>query len=78
NVLYVQQKFDEALGYHQRALIIREKFHGSDHGDTATSLNNIGNTLGAQGKYAEALDYHHRALQIREKFHPSGHTYIAV
>ena len=39
---------------------------GSEHADTAGSLNNLGYLMGAQGQYESARPYFERALAIRE------------
>jgi hypothetical protein len=51
----------------ERALAIREKSHGLDHLDTATSLNNLGNLQQAQGDLVGAQPYYERALAIWER-----------
>ena len=50
-----QGKYDEALVYSQKALMIRIKVLGEGHPDVASSYNNIGSALNSQGKYDEAL-----------------------
>ena len=40
---------------------------GTDHPDTATSLNNLASLYQAQGKYAEAEPLFQRALAISEQ-----------
>jgi tetratricopeptide (TPR) repeat protein len=49
------------------ALTIREKTLGSDHPQTANSLNNLGLLLQAQGDLARVRPYYERALAILEK-----------
>ena len=39
---------------------------GSEHPDTARSLNNLGGLLDAQAQYESARPYYERALAIRE------------
>ncbi|MCP4420068.1 MAG: tetratricopeptide repeat protein [Chloroflexi bacterium] len=56
-----------AQPYYQRALNIREKILGSDHPDTAQSLNNMGLLLQAMGYLATARPYFQRAIDITEK-----------
>jgi tetratricopeptide (TPR) repeat protein len=60
--------------YYERALIIWETMHGSDHLHTARSLNNLGHLLNSMGHIGEAQPYYARALSIREKtlgpYHP--------
>jgi CHAT domain-containing protein/Tfp pilus assembly protein PilF len=52
---------------HQRALAIREKVLGSEHADTAGSLNNLAAIYDTLGQYDQALPLYQRALAIREK-----------
>ncbi|MCA9998598.1 MAG: tetratricopeptide repeat protein [Anaerolineales bacterium] len=56
-----------ARPYSERALGIREKALGSEHADTAQSLNNLGALLDSMGNLAEARPYYERALGINEK-----------
>jgi len=62
----------------ERALAIREKALGSEHPDTAASLNNLANVLKTQGDLAGARSLFERALAINEKAlgleHPDAAT----
>lgn len=49
------------------SLALRENLLGSDHEDTATSMNHLAGLYRAQGKYSEAKALYQRALEIREK-----------
>jgi tetratricopeptide (TPR) repeat protein len=49
---------------YERALAIREPVLGSDHPDTAASLNNLALLLQAQGELAAARPLLKRALAI--------------
>jgi tetratricopeptide (TPR) repeat protein len=60
-------RYAEARTPHERALAIREKVLGSEHPDTATSLNNLALLLKEQGDLAAARPLLERALAIREK-----------
>jgi tetratricopeptide (TPR) repeat protein len=80
-----------ALGYHlskigdlqgarphyERALAINEKIRGSEHLDTASSLNNFGGLLVSQGDLWGARPYYERALAIKEKVLGSEHPNTA-
>ncbi|CAF1350606.1 unnamed protein product [Rotaria sordida] len=77
NVLHRHKKDDEALGCHQKALKIQEKYYPSNQADIATSLNNIGKILTRQEKHTEALEYYQQASTIYEKLYPSGHANLA-
>jgi tetratricopeptide (TPR) repeat protein len=62
----------------ERALSVREKLFGSEHRDTATSLNNLALLLGAQGDLARARPLHERALAILEKLLGPEHPRTAT
>jgi tetratricopeptide (TPR) repeat protein len=61
----------------ERALAIREKVLGSEHPDTATSLNNLASLVHAQGDLAGARPLLERALAIREKVLGPEHIHTA-
>jgi tetratricopeptide (TPR) repeat protein len=77
---YLWQRGDYAttLPLYERALEIRERVLGTDHPDTAQSLNNLAALYYATGQYEQALPLYERALEIRErvlgKDHPSTAT----
>lgn len=48
---FSQGKYEEAKLKYQRSLAIREKAHGSDHPDVATSLNNLACVLNVQVRF---------------------------
>ena len=60
-------KYQEAEAYHRRALRLREKVLGTEHADTAASLNATALVLGHLGHYSDALPLAERALSLREK-----------
>ncbi len=62
-----QGKYAEAEPLLQRALVIREEQLGTEHPDTASSLNNLAVLYFKQGKYAEAESLYQQALAIREE-----------
>jgi CHAT domain-containing protein/Tfp pilus assembly protein PilF len=63
---------------HRRALAIQLKALGEGHPETATSYNNLAETLHDQGKPAEAEAMHRRALWIQLKAHGEGHPETAT
>jgi tetratricopeptide (TPR) repeat protein len=69
--------YSSARPLFERALALREKALGSDHPDTALSLNNLGGLLFSQGDLAEARPYYESALVIREKALGSDHPNTA-
>ncbi|CAB9497065.1 Tetratricopeptide repeat family protein [Seminavis robusta] len=60
-------KHKEALQQHNMAVNIRETFLGSDHPDTALSLDGRGCALAALGDIDGALKQHEKALEIWER-----------
>ncbi|HYX50993.1 MAG TPA: tetratricopeptide repeat protein, partial [Ktedonobacteraceae bacterium] len=68
---------EQVKSLHQRALAIREQVLGSEHVQTANSLNELALLYSNQGKYEEAEPLYQRALTIREKVLPPDHPDIA-
>jgi tetratricopeptide (TPR) repeat protein len=69
--------YSSARPLFEHALAIRENALGSDHRDTAQSLNNLGGLLLSQGDLAGARPYLERALAIREKTLGPDHPNMA-
>ncbi len=67
NYLKDSAQYKQAEPLFKRALAIREQQLGTDHPDTATSLNILASLYQAQGKYAEAEPLFKRALHIWEQ-----------
>jgi tetratricopeptide (TPR) repeat protein len=65
--LYEHGKYKEALPIFEKFLVIIEKDLGSEHPDTASSLDNLACVYGKMGDYAKALPLYERSLAIREK-----------
>jgi len=61
----------------RRALAIKEKVHGADHPDIATSLSPLAGAEREQGHYAEAESLLKRALAIREKAFGPDSAWVA-
>jgi tetratricopeptide (TPR) repeat protein len=76
--LYKSANYEEAEPLLQRALVIREHVLGSDHPDTALSLNNLALLYHNQGKYEQAEPLYQRALTIDEKAYGSDHSEVAT
>jgi len=76
--LYRRAQYPQAEPLYQRALAIREKQLGSEHPNTATSLNNLAVLYRAQGKYEQAEPLYQRALVIRKKQLGSEHPDTAT
>ena len=60
-------RYKEAEPLLQRALTISERELGTEHLDTATSLNNLASLSGRLGRYEEAELAYLRALDIRQR-----------
>jgi tetratricopeptide (TPR) repeat protein len=58
--------YQQAKPLYQRALVIREQVVGSQHPDTATSLNDLAILYREQCEYEQAEPLYQRALTIRE------------
>ncbi len=73
-----QSLWPEAEHWWQSCLNITEERFGSDHPDTATSLNNLAGLYESMGRYTEAEPLYARSLDISEKQlgpdHPSTAT----
>jgi tetratricopeptide (TPR) repeat protein len=59
-------KYDAALVWFSKALVIREEVLGKTHSDTATTYHNIGRVYSRKKEYSQALTYYMKALTIRE------------
>jgi tetratricopeptide (TPR) repeat protein len=77
---YSLAAYAQAKLLYERALAIREKVLGSDHPDTAMSLNNLAELLRQQGDLKGARPLFERALAINEKVlgpeHPATATSV--
>eukprot|EP00898_Chlorokybus_atmophyticus_P004753 jgi/Chlat1/5279/Chrsp35S05191 len=76
--LTCEGRYGKAEALHRRALAICEAQLGSDHPDTATSLNNLASVLRKLGKLDDAEALHRRALAIREAQLGSDHPKTAT
>ncbi|CAF4052609.1 unnamed protein product [Rotaria sordida] len=76
-ILCKQEKYDEALDYHQQALELQEKY-ASCHSDITKRLNYIGNILFEKEKYDEALKFYQRVLENQENYYPHDHVDIVT
>merc|ERR1711965_104439 len=70
-------KYDEALKYHNKSLVINLKKLGNDHPGVATTYNNMAGVYDSQGKYDEALKYHNKSLVIKLKKLGNDHPDVA-
>ena len=61
-----QSLWPETENWYQSCLKMTEKRFGSDHPDTATSLNNLAGLYRSMGRYGEAEPLYARSLEISE------------
>jgi tetratricopeptide (TPR) repeat protein len=74
----VNQREDRALPVAKELLAATEKEFGSDHLETASSLDTLGDRWSALRVHAEAEESYRRALAIREKVFGPEHSEVAV
>ena len=67
NVYQALAQYNEAKEHHHKALIIWKRIFREEHGNVATSYNNLGNVHQALGQYNEAKEYYDKALVIKKK-----------
>jgi tetratricopeptide (TPR) repeat protein len=76
-LLYKEQgKDDQALGFFQETVRIRDQ--GQESEELATALNNLARVLRDQKRYSEAEPLYKRALAIREKAFGPNHESVAA
>eukprot|EP00035_Acanthoeca_spectabilis_P017447 m.365768 g.365768 ORF g.365768 m.365768 type:complete len:1948 (-) comp16656_c0_seq30:2209-8052(-) len=62
-------QYPEALSWHKRTLVMRQKIFGEVHEDVAVSLHAVGIVHGAMGDVKEELKYLTSSLQMKKDFH---------
>ena len=77
-VYKAQGKYEKALEYYGKALVISERVLGTEHPDTAATYNNMALVFRAQGEYEKALEYYGKALTIRERVLGTEHPDTAA
>lgn len=78
---YLQEahaQYGQAESLFQHALMIREQMLGSEHPETATSLDFLGQLYKDQARYKDAESLFQRALTIREQTLGSNHLETAT
>ena len=68
---------EAAIGYHRRALVIKDKVLGPDSASTATTLNNLGILEIMFGHLDDGQARLERALGIRERLLGPDHPFVA-
>ena len=71
-------RYDDALDYQQKALVIQEEVLDAKHPDLAIVYNNIGFTYLSMGRYDRALEYYQKALAIQEEVLEAKHPDLAI
>jgi tetratricopeptide (TPR) repeat protein len=72
-----QGKYEEAVGFYEKALEIKQKTLPANHPSLATSYNNIGLVYNNMGEYSKALSYYEKSLEIQQKTLPANHPSLA-
>jgi tetratricopeptide (TPR) repeat protein len=73
-----QGKYEEAIGFYEKALEIDQKNLAPTHSDLAASYNNIGMVYDNMGEYSKALSSHEKAIEIFEKTLPENYPLLAT
>ena len=73
----IQGKFDDALGYFNKALTIRKNIYHEKHVDIADSLCNIGSVYSSKGQYEKALEYYNEAAERQKQIFNLEHPEVA-
>ena len=60
-------KYDEATPYLEESLRVIEEVFGREHGNYATTLNNLGSIYKLQGNYDKAISLFEESLELAEK-----------
>lgn len=71
--LSLQCQYESAKEHYEKALEIRRKVYGEQHGDTATSYNNLGTVYSDLGQHSLAKQQHEKALEIERKVYGEQH-----
>ncbi|CAF0820791.1 unnamed protein product [Adineta steineri] len=73
-----QGKYQEALTFYEKSLVIYQKSLPPNHPDLASSYNNIGNVHSNMGSYPKALSYYEKDLEISQQSLPPNHPDLAI
>ncbi|CAF1443627.1 unnamed protein product [Adineta steineri] len=74
---YNQGKYQEAIEYYEKSLLIKQKWFPPNHPYLAMSYNNIGNAYSNICDHSKALLFHEKALEIQQQFLPPNHLDLA-
>ncbi len=76
--LFKQGKYREAIPLEEKAVELAKRVRGTEHPDTATSLNNLALLYKHINEYAKAEPLHQEALRIRQKVLGPEHSETAT
>jgi tetratricopeptide (TPR) repeat protein len=77
-IKYNQGKYEEAIGFYEKALEIGQKTLPENHPDLAASYNKIGAVYDSMGEYSKALSYYEKDFEISQKTLPANHPHLAT
>mgnify|MGYP000911157574 CR=1 FL=1 len=75
--LFAVGKYDVAMKYFEKILLIKETIYGKDHPETGGTLANLGNAWGFLGDYEKQKNLLTRALEINGKYYDEDPTGVA-
>jgi len=75
--LYNYGLYRDSEAVYLRQIPLAEELYGTEHPNTASTYNNIGEVYHTQGDYPKALEYHFKALKIDEKVFGTNHPNTA-
>jgi tetratricopeptide (TPR) repeat protein len=73
-----QGKYEEAVGFYEKSIKIKQKILPPTHSDLATSYNCLGVVYDNMGEYSMALSCYEKGLEIRQKTLPANHPDLAT
>lgn len=75
---YDQEKYQEALGFYEKCLQIRQKSLPSNHPDLARSCYNIGLVYVPMCNYSKAYSFYEPAVDIGQRSLPADHAHLRL
>ena len=67
-------KYYQAKEYHEKSLSITKEIYGEQHGDIATSYNNLGTVFWELHQYDQAKEYFEKSFRIRKDIYDENHS----
>ena len=67
-------QYDQAKECHEKSLSITKAMYGEQHGDIATSYNNLGNVFWELHQYDQAKKYYEKSFRIRKDIYDENHS----